>query len=98
MMHWIIAFISIFALIIWGGLLEDGAESQAKEFCGAVLIGDSFLETVEKAKTAGEDRLRLIGKESITVGFTGIPPFSRHLCEITRSGDEIGEKRYFYLD
>jgi len=49
-MRWKIDFILIFALIIWGGILEDGAESQAKGFCGAVLIGDSFLETVENAK------------------------------------------------
>ncbi len=70
-MRWVIFIILVVALIVWGGLLEDGAESQAIEFCDSAAVGDSYLETVAKANAVGEDQLRIISKESITVGFTG---------------------------
>ena len=97
-MRWIIVFIIVACLIAWGGLLEESAESNARDFCAEVIVGSSYLGTLEKARTIGEDQLRIISKDSIVVGFTGIPPFSRHLCEISPKGDEVGEKRYIYLD
>ena len=86
----------VVGLIAWGRILEDRAESDAKNFCDTFVLGSSYLELLERAKSVGEDRLRLIGKESIVVGFTGIPPFSRHLCEVSRTGDDVVGKRYIY--
>ena len=66
-MRWIIVLIVIVGLIAWGGILEENAESSAMEFCDSIVVGSSYLETVEKAKSIGEDRLRIIREESIAV-------------------------------
>jgi len=97
-MRWMIVPVVILGLIAWGGIVEDRAESRAKAFCDAVPAGSAFRQAAVKAKSVGEDRLRRIRKESIIIGFTGIPPFSRHFCDISRDGDSVGETRYVYLD
>ncbi len=97
-MRWIIALVIIFGLLAWGGMAEYRAESSAVEFCDSVGVGSSFYEIVEKATLAGEDRLRIIREDLIVVGFTGITPFSRHFCEISRDEDSVKTKRYVYLD
>lgn len=97
-MRWIIILVIIFGLIAWGGLVEDNAESRAIEFCESVALGSLFSEIAELASSAGEDRLRIIWQDLIVVGFTGIPPFSRHLCEINLGEDRVQAKQYVYLD
>ena len=97
-MRWIIILVIIFGLIAWGGLLEENAESSAIKFCESVALGGLFSEITEKISSVGEDRLRIIQQDLIVVGFTGIPPFSRHLCEISLGGDGVRAKRYIYLD
>jgi hypothetical protein len=98
MMRWIVPLVVAVALAIWGWSVEQSAESEAKKFCDNVEVGTLFAEIARIAKTAGEDRLRLIREDSIIVGFTGIPPFSRHACEIRRAEDRVATKRYVYLD
>ena len=85
-------------LITWCVVLEKRAKSKANEFCDSIDIGSPYVETAARAGSIGENRLRIIGDKSIVVGFTGIPPFSRHLCEVSRDGDRVGGKRYIYLD
>ena len=97
-MRWLIVLSIIVGLIVWGGLLEDGAESRASQFCDSIAVGSPYAEGEKRAKESGEDRLRIISQNSFTVGFTGIPPFSRHLCEVTRDGEIVSEKHYIYLD
>jgi len=97
-MRWLVVLLIVVGLIIWGGLLEDGAESRAKQFCDSIIVGSLYVEAERRAKASGEDRLRIISENSLTVGFTGIPPFSRHLCEVSRQGDNVSEKQYYYLD
>ena len=86
------------ALIAWVVVQERRAESSAREFCESIDPGSAFGTAIERARTAGEDRLRILREDTIVVGFTGLPPFSRHLCEVTRDGDEVGGKRTIYLD
>lgn len=97
-MPWIIVLSIIVGLIVWGGLLEDGAESKASQFCDSIAIGSLYTEGEKRAKESGEDRLRIISENSFVVGFTGIPPFSRHLCEVLRDGELVSDKHYIYLD
>ncbi|NKB38590.1 MAG: hypothetical protein GKR93_15760 [Gammaproteobacteria bacterium] len=97
-MRWIIALLVIVGLIVWGGLLEDAAESNANEFCDSIAIGSLYKDGEAKAMHTGEDKLRIIDESSFSVGFTGIPPFSRHVCEVTREGELVGDKQYYYID
>ena len=97
MIKWIVILVLI-GLFVWAGIREDNAESSAMEFCDSVTIGGSYPDLMDKAKTVGEDKLRRINDKSLIVGFTGIPPFSRHTCEVTNSEGLIDEKQYFYID
>ena len=97
-MKWGITIIVLFALFAWAGVREEKAEDSARRFCDSVILGESFATLRERAKTVGEDRLRIISEHSIMIGFTGIPPFSRHACEITSKDGEIDGKHYFYID
>jgi len=97
-MRWIIALVVVVGILAWGWQVEHRAESKAKDFCNGVAVGSSFADLAEIVKTVGEDRLRFIHEDSISVGFTGIPPFSRHVCVIDRSEDKVAAKRYVYVD
>lgn len=97
-MKWIITATILFGLFAWAGVREDKAESRAREFCDSIAIGDSFSAVTEKAMSVGEDNLRIVNTDSIMVGFTGIPPFSRHTCEIRNDEGLVGEKQYYYID
>jgi len=77
--------------------LENGAESSANAFCDSIAIGSVYSEGESRARKSGEDKLRIISNNSFTVGFTGILPFSRHLCEVTRDGELVNDKHYFHL-
>jgi hypothetical protein len=90
--------IAIFGLVGWGSYAEDRASTKANEFCDSISSSQPFAELAELAKNAGETQLRVINDQSLVVGFAGIPPFSRHLCEIrlNESGDVT--KRYLLID
>jgi len=78
--------------------VEDRASTKANGFCDSISPSQSFAELAELAKNAGETQLRVINEQSLVVGFTGIPLFSRHLCEVRL--DESGDvtKRYLLID
>ena len=97
-MKWLITILVLGGLFAWAGMREDKAEDSARSFCDSIVIGDSYSSIVEIAKTVGEDKLRIISDDSLMVGFTGIPPFSRHACEVTNSEGLISGKQYFYID
>lgn len=94
----IVFFVFLVCIFVWAGVREDRAEENARKFCDSAIVGDSFTELQRRAKSAGEDKLRFIREESVTIGFTGIPPFSRHVCEIRSKESVISEKQYFYID
>ena len=97
-MKWIITIVVLFGLFAWAGVREENAEDSARSFCDSVIIGESFDTLVGKAQSVGEDQLRIINKESLMIGFTGIPPFSRHACEVTSKEGIVDGKHYFYID
>ena len=78
-------------LVIVGGIqyLEYRAESSAKAFCDAASVGTPIDKVAEAATGKGTDMLRRIHAESVTVGFTGLPPFSRHLCTVEAEGGKV---------
>ena len=99
MLRTVLILIGLFlGLFVLAYQADRRAEAEARAFCDSIAPGSPFIEAVEIAKKAGEDRLRFIEKDSISVGFTGVPPFSRHFCEIRRAGENVGEKKYLYLD
>lgn len=97
-MKWVVTAIILTGLFAWAGIREDRAENSAREFCDSIAIGESFAIVTDKAKTAGEDKLRIINKDSLMIGFTGIPPFSRHSCEVINNEGLVSDKQYFYID
>ncbi len=97
-MKWIITILVLGGLLAWAGIREEKAEDSARSFCDSVTIGESYASLLETAKTVGEDKLRIINDQSLMVGFTGIPPFSRHTCEVTSNDGVIDGKQYFYID
>ena len=92
------ALILLVACSVYGIRSERHAERAAREFCSRIQIGGEFGAAQRLAESAGEDRLRSIRAERITVGFTGLPPWSRHLCDIEREGDRVLSASYRYLD
>ena len=97
-MQWIIAFVVVVGLLIWGWRMEEVAESKARDFCEQVAVGDAFSDVQDTARRAGEDRLRLMTESSVLVGYTGIPPFSRHACEVRGENGKVVSKRYLLVD
>jgi hypothetical protein len=97
-MRWIIGLVIVFAMIAWAGITEDKAETGAVSFCDSIAEGSSFAEIATRAKSIGSDSLRIIRKDSLTVGFTGMTPLSRHFCEISGANGIVKEKNYYYLD
>ena len=94
----LLAVVALIVLGIYFGYREASAESQARAFCEEIEPG-SELATVENAvEGVGEDRLRLRYEGYLTVGFTGIPPFSRHLCNVYHDGRIVTSAQYRYLD
>ena len=53
-MEWIVALIILVGIIAWGEIVEDRAESNAKDYCDSVIPGSSFLDLTEKAKSVGK--------------------------------------------
>ena len=78
--------------------MEIKAKNDAESFCAPINIGDPIDPVKELALTVGSNMLRTIEENEVTVGFIGIPPFSRHLCIIKSENGKIIGKKYLYLD
>lgn len=95
----IIVIVAIFVFLAGGiGYLESDAEASAKAFCTSAPVGTASEVVTQAAKEKGESRLRMIHKDSVTVGFTGLPPYSRHLCTIELKDGKVTRADYSYLD
>jgi hypothetical protein len=87
------------ALVVGGILLlESRAEKSARAFCAAALPGTPMAKVADAARDAGTKMLRRIEPEAVAVGFTGVPPFSRHLCTVRGTAGVVSEAAYSYLD
>jgi len=94
----LIVIVFIIFIIISTSYLEIKAKGDAESFCAPINIGDPIEPVKELALTVGSNMLRTIEENEVTVGFIGIPPFSRHLCIVKSENGKITEKKYFYLD
>jgi len=92
----IVALALVAALIAGGIVAERNAESSARTLCRQFPLDSDFSEAVRIAMTQGERRLTTV--DSITVFYVGLPPFSRHNCEIRGANNKVVATRYFYLD
>jgi len=93
--------VAVLALVlVIGGVnyLEASAESDAKAFCAASPLGTPMAKVAETAKDTGTKMLRYIQPDEITVGFTGLPPFSRHFCSVAGKAGVVTGTRYYTLD
>jgi hypothetical protein len=90
--------LSIVGLVVYGLFADPSAEAKAREFCAAVEIGSPFAPVAELASGTGEPLLMLLREDSVTLGFTGMPPFSRHLCRVEHEGGRITSAEYLHLD
>lgn len=78
--------------------MEQKAMTQARDFCDRAVIGESLEALAKEARTTGKKVLRQVSKDKVSVGFVGIPPFSRHFCEIEAKDGIITKARYFHFD
>jgi hypothetical protein len=87
----------------YGFYKEPIAEAQARDFCSSMKIGDPAEGIRERALQAGAESKfakwheRSNGERTLTAIFVGLPPFSRHICEVTAT-DVVVSARYTYLD
>lgn len=51
-----------------------------------------------RARDTGERMLRRIEPEKVTVGFTGLPPYSRHFCTVEAPTGIVARAIYSTLD
>ena len=79
-----------------GRIAERNAEAAAQALCRQFPPGSDFRAALAAAASQGE--WRLVTADSITVFFVGLPPFSRHNCEIRGAAGKVVAARYFYLD
>lgn len=77
-------------------IAERGAESAAHALCQQFPVGSDFHEALRIA--AIQDARRLVTADSVTVIFVGVPPFSRHSCQIVGANDKVAATRYFRDD
>jgi hypothetical protein len=98
-----ISMLAMAAYLAWGTYREPIAKKQALDFCEAVKVGQS-IDGIQKlaiasgavkpfAKWSGEKD----GAQTMLVIYVGMPPFSRHICEIKASPFVLSAK-YTYMD
>jgi hypothetical protein len=79
----------IAAYLGYGIRAEVTAEARARELCEGVEIGAIYADVVAQAADIGEPRLRMNHDSDFTFGFTGMPPFSRHLRMVQGDGERV---------
>lgn len=100
---WVALFLMYLA---YGKYQEPRAEAKARAFCASVKPGDPIEGLVERALAEGSvdtfTKWKPLGVRSpderqLPVIFVGLPPFSRHICDI-RATARVLDARYRYLD
>jgi len=87
---------------------EPHARATAKAFCASVHVGDSIDGLVERALAEGAetvptrwrpplDSSRPTDEHLLIAVFTGMPPFSRYICNV-KATTRVIDAQYYYLD
>ena len=90
----------IFAIYVAYSLwAEPRAKAAAEAFCEATQLGESTESVMARARAAEPDRLMTAGEPNkVTVMFTGLPPYSRHFCDVDLYNGKVIDKAYSHLD
>lgn len=100
---WVLLLIVYMA---YGMYQEPRAEAKARSFCASVKVGDSAEDLVPRALAEGSLAtftkwtplaVRSPDERQLLVIFVGLPPFSRHVCEI-RATSHVLDAHYTHLD
>ena len=97
---WLLA---VAAQIAWGTYREPIAKKEAMDFCATVTIGQSIEGIQERAIASGATRPfakwsgEKDGTQMMLVIYVGMPPFSRHICEI-KASKVVLSAQYTYMD
>jgi hypothetical protein len=89
--------------LAYGMYQEPRAETKAKAFCASVKVGDATDPLVERALAEGSEpaftKWRQVAPDErqLMVIFVGLPPFSRHICDI-RAASRVLHAQYRHLD
>ena len=96
----IVLLLVIFAIYVaYGTWQEPRARAAAESFCEATQMGESAESVMARARAAEPDRLMTAGEPNkVTVMFTGLPPYSRHFCDVNLLGSKVIDKAYSHLD
>jgi hypothetical protein len=95
--------LGVAAQIAWGAYREPIAKKEAMDFCATVKVGQS-IEGIQERAIASE-AVRTFAKwsggkdatQAMLVIYVGMPPFSRHICEI-KASKVVLSAQYTYMD
>lgn len=90
------------ALLVLGlpascAVAEWRAEAQARAFCEKFPVGSAFEEAVKEARASGH-QIKSWPEGKVAVMYVGVPPFSRHICDIRNADGVVVEADYVWLD
>lgn len=96
-------FLAVVAQITWGTYREPIAKKEAMDFCATVKVGQSIDGIQERAIASGAVKPfarwsdEKDGTQAMLVIYVGMPPFSRHICEI-KASKVVVSAQYTYMD
>jgi len=98
-----ILLLVVAAQIAWGTYREPLAKKEALEFCATVKVGQSIEGIQERAIASGAAKpfakwsADKDGMQVMLAIYVGMPPFSRHICEI-KASKVVLSAQYTYMD
>lgn len=96
--RWWLAGAAAVALGVWGAGSELEARARAHAFCGWVEAGRPEAEVADAARKLEGEVLHVVRPESLSVGFTGALPLSRHVCSVSRAEGKVTGKTYLHVN
>ena len=69
--------------------MQVAARDEANAFCSRAAIGAPLAPLTTEAENTGTKILRHVSTDRVSVGFVGIPPFSRYICTINAQDGKI---------
>ena len=95
----VLLLVALAIYVAYGTWQEPWARAAAGSFCEATHMGESTKSVMARARAAEPDRLMTTGEPNkVTVMFTGLPPYSRHFCDVNLLGGKVIDKAYSHLD
>ena len=96
--YWGVLLPILIGLAAGVGVLEAGAQADARAFCGRFPVGSPFAVVAAAARDAGDPRHRMIRPNEISIAYIGMPPFSRHVCVVESESGKVAKASYVHVD